>query len=399
MGQTGLGSYFETYLNGSLLFSDKRVLQSQYVPDTVLHRDVEINKLASVLAPSLRAERPSNLFLYGKTGSGKTVSVKYMLNELTKMAYKRNTPLRIIYVNCKLKRVADTEYRLIAQLAREFGKAVPATGLPTEEVYRIFFSAVDSSSQLLILVLDEIDQLVKKTGDEILYNLTRINEELRQSQISIIGISNDLTFVDELDPRVKSSLSEEEFTFAPYNAFQIQDILQERARTAFADGVVGDGVLAKCAAYAAREHGDVRRALELLRVDGEIAERNRFKKLELEHIDEAENKIERDRITEMVLTQPKQFQATLYAIYSSELKKMYTGDVYDIYRSLCARIGLKPLTQRRLSDIVSELDMLGLINAKVVSKGRHGRTRVVSLPAGRAMTAKVRKLLLTALEV
>ena len=224
--------------------------------------------------------------------------------------------MQVFYLNCKLKRVADTEYRLIAQLAREFGEEVPATGLPTDEIYKIFVKALDKKKQILILILDEIDQLVSKTGDEILYNLTRLNTELKNAEVSIIGISNDLVFTDNLDPRVKSSLSEEELVFPPYNAIQLQKILKQRSDMAFKEGTVKEGVIEKCAAYAAREHGDARRALELLRVAGELAERKGATEIDVSFIDEAEEKIERDRIFDIVTSQPKQFKLTLYSILS-----------------------------------------------------------------------------------
>jgi len=238
---------------------------------------------------------------------------------------------------------------------------------------------------LLVLIVDEVDQLIKKAGDGIIYNLTRLNTELKNPQISLIGISNDLVFIDNIDPRVKSSLSEEEIVFPPYNAIQLQDILRKRSKIAFREEVLTDGVIEKCAAYAAREHGDARRALELLRVAGEVAERDEKKSVAIEHIDKAEEKIERDRVHDIVRSQPKQHQLTLYSIILLSDKQtgvFYTGEVYDIYKEICQQVGVRPLTQRRLSDIIAELDMLGIINAHVISKGRFGRTREIttSLP-------------------
>jgi len=402
MVQKGLTGFFEKFLTKESLFINKNMLQSTYSPDLILHRNNQIQQIANILSPSLRLEKPSNLFVYGKTGVGKTLSIKYTAAQMLNVANKKNIPLKIFYINCKLRKVADTEYRLIAQLVRELGKDIPPTGLPTEEVYNIFFNIIDKEKQLFILILDEIDQLVKKAGDELLYNLTRINTELKNSQISIIGISNDLVFVDNLDPRIKSSLSEEEILFPPYNALQIQDILNQRAKEAFKKDVVEQGVIEKCSAYAAREHGDARRALELLRVAGEIAERNGYLKVKIKHIDEAENKIERDRIVDIITTQPKQFQAVLYAIFSLYTKKnnlIFTGKAYEVYKGICFRSGLRPLTQRRISDIIAELDMLGIINAKVISKGRYGRTREISLAIATSSKLKVKKILEEGLEL
>ncbi|MBR9690361.1 ORC1-type DNA replication protein [Candidatus Woesearchaeota archaeon] len=395
-GQKNISSFFETYIDKDSLFKDKKTLQSSHNPQPILHRDNQIKEIAHILAPTLRNEKPSNLFIYGKTGTGKTLCVKYVSNQMKKVAEERNISLKILYINCKLKRVADTEYRLIAQLAREFGKEIPPTGLPTDEVYNIFLKSLDKTENNIVLILDEIDQLVAKAGDGILYNITRINSELTTSQISIVGISNDLIFTNNIDPRVKSSLSEEEIVFPPYNALQLQTILKERSKKAFKQNVITQGVIEKCAAFAAREHGDARRALELFRVAGEIAERKNSKKVMIENIDEAEDKIERDRFIDLISTQPKQFQATLYSIFQvlkNQKKSIFTGEVYELYKKICNMSRLRPLTQRRVSDIIGEMDMLGIINAKVVSNGRFGRTREISLPLSPSIKTKIKRIL------
>lgn len=390
-----LESFFEVFLKKYSVFFNKNVLQSAYIPEIVLHREEQTKQTANILAPALKGEKPSNLFIYGKTGTGKTLTVKHTTQKLTEIAEREQLPLRVLYINCKLKRSTDTEYRLIAQLARELGKAIPPTGLPTEEVYKAFFKVLNKQKQNYIIILDEIDQLVNKTGDSALYNLTRINEDT-ESQISIIGISNNIMFVDSLDPRVRSSLSEEEIVFPPYNALQIQSILKQRAELAFNKDVLEQGVIEKCAAYAARDHGDARRALELLRVAGEVADRKNAKKIAIEHIDEAEEKIDRDRIMDIITTQPKQYHLVLYSILCLQQERkssIFTGEVYEIYKSLCKRTNTSILTQRRISDIISEFDMLGVINAKVISKGRYGRTRDISVEIPEITLPKIKNIL------
>jgi cell division control protein 6 len=304
--------------------------------------------------------------------TGKTLIIQHVGNKmLEKIKELGEDNLKFLYVNCKLRKVADTEYRIVAELISELGGNVPATGLPTDEVYSRFVEIVDKEKQIILIVLDEIDQAVKKIGDSFLYTLTRLNTELKNAQIVLIGISNSLTFMDNLDPRVRSSLGEEEIVFPPYNALQLQDILKERASQAFNEGVLEEGVIAKCAAFAAREHGDARRALDLLRVAGELAERNGDKKIKLKHIDEANEKIERDKMLDIIASEPKQFQLVLYSIMSLEKEEVIsTGDVYNSYHELCGKTKNEVLTQRRVSDILAEFDMLGIINARVISKGR-----------------------------
>jgi len=403
MAQKGLVGFFEKDLDVNLIFKNKKALQASFVPDQVLHRDKEINNIASILAPALRNEKPSNFFLYGKTGTGKTLSIKHVAKSMNLIAEERNISFKIVYLNCKMKRIADTEYRLIAQLINLLGHKVPPTGLPTDEVYNIFFNLLEKEKYgCMIIVIDEIDHLIKRAGDEVIYNLTRINSEVLATQISLVGISNNLVFTDTLDPRVRSSLSEEELVFAPYNAIQIQDILRKRAGLAFKDGILLNGVIEKCAAFAAREHGDARRALELLRVAGELAERKGLSKVRIDHLDEAENKIEKERVLEIVKTQPKQSQVALFSIIcllENKQNTVYTGDVYELYKNLCNKTDLRPLTQRRISDIIGELDMLGIINATIISKGRYGRTREIKSTMGHTIKQKIKTILMNELNL
>jgi cell division control protein 6 len=392
-----LDKIFENFDKNNV-FKDKSLLQINHKPEEIPHRADQIKQIASILAPVLRGERASNLFLYGKTGTGKTLSVQYVRDEILKRLKKDvDFEVRMEYLNCKLKKVSDTEYRILAELIKQFGEEIPATGLPTQSVYSKFIEIIDAKKQLIVLILDEIDQTVKKISSDFLYNLTRLNSELSKAQICIIGISNNLTFLDELDPRVRSSLSEEEVVFPPYNALQLQDILNKRCDGAFKERVMTDGIVAKCAAFAAREHGDARRALDLLRIAGELAERDNSNKVLLKHLDEANEKIERDKILDVISTEPKQFQLVLYSIIQLAEKNkeepIFTGDVYNLYQELCSKNNLEILTQRRVSDIIQEFDMLGIINVRVISKGRGGRMREIKLAISKNIVLKAKKII------
>ncbi len=392
-----LDKIFENF-DDNRIFKDKSILQTNYRPEEIPHRGDQINQVASILAPALRGEKTSNLFLYGKTGTGKTLSILYVRDELIKRA-KKDTDfnLRIEYLNCKMKKVSDTEYRILAELIKKLGGEVPSTGLPTETVYNKFIDIIDKEKQFIILILDEIDQAVKKISGDFLYNLTRLNSELSKTQICLVGISNDLTFLEGLDPRVRSSLSEEEIVFPPYNAIQLQEIMNQRAEGAFKEKVIQEGVVAKCAAFAAREHGDARRALDLLRIAGEIAERDNSKKILMKHLDEANTKLERDKILDVIKTEPKQFQYVLHSIITLAEKSnsgpIFTGDVYNFYEEVCLKNKAEVLTQRRVSDIIQEFDMLGIINVRVVSKGRGGRMREIKLAIARPIVEKAKEII------
>lgn len=377
-----LDAIFDNFLKSQTIFKNGDVLRPTFVPDELPHRQEQIARLGAILSSSLRGSTPSNVFIYGKTGTGKTAVAKYVLKYLsarTKVSGSDVPTLRTAYINC---RVVDTNYRVLSNLCKDAGLDVPFTGLPTDEVYRRFVDEITDKNELVIIVLDEVDMVVKKDGDDVLYDLTRINTSLKRGRVSLVGISNDLKFKDYLDPRVISSLSEEEVVFPPYTAPELQDILRQRAAMGFRDGILDEGVINLCAALAAREHGDARRALDLLRVAGELCERAGERKVTEKHVRAAQGCIEYDTVTETLRTLPIQSKLVLYTIYLLEKsgeKEVITGSVFDVYSEFCGKLGLDMLTQRRVGDLVNELDMLGIINAKVESKGRYGRTKKIKL--------------------
>ena len=376
---------FGQLLKSEGIFVNREVMRPSYMPEILPHREKEINDLASVLVPALKAETPSNVFIYGKTGTGKTAVAKFVGKELILKGKEIGKSVNFIYINCE---VVDTQYRVLQNIANHFidewNDHIPFTGWPTDEVYSKVKTMMDKEKCVTVIVLDEIDKL---KGDEALYSLSRINSDLANARVSVIGISNDLKFTEFLDPRVKSSLGEENMVFYPYDADQLQDILRNRVEMAIKPGTIEQDVIPLCAALSAQEHGDARRALDLLRVSAELADRTNAAKITRTFVKKAQNKIEIDRIIEVVRTLPNQSKLILYAIIlldKENLKEgitqvMKTGDVYDVYKELCKKTRANCLTQRRTADLISELDMLGIITARVISKGRHGRTREIRM--------------------
>jgi cell division control protein 6 len=261
--------------------------------------------------------------------------------------------------------------------------------LSVEEGFDRFRASLDASRILFIVVLDEIDALIKEKGDAFMYELTRINETLVKSKVSIIGISNDLRLKEFLDPRVFSSLSEEELVFRPYDASELRNILLERSKLSFQDNVLSDSALSICSALAAAEHGDARRALDLLRVAGEVAERQEAKSITEVHVQQAEKHIEHDRVVDAINNLTMHSKLVLLSVYHLNKSSASTGEIYDVYNELCGEFGAGVLTQRRLGSLITELDAMGLVNAKVVSKGRYGRTKKIRLEISRTLIRDV----------
>jgi cell division control protein 6 len=381
-----LDDVFENFVNGVKLFKDREVLRHDYLPEKLPHREDQIRLLGATVAPVLRDSRCSNIFIYGKTGTGKTAVTKYVLSHLESKAKEYGAQVKFCYINC---RMTGTEYRVFAALSQSVGLTIPFTGLSVGEVFDRFRAGLEQSKIIFIIVLDEVDALIKEHGDAFMYELTRINETLTKSKVALIGISNDLRLKEFLDPRVFSSLSEEELVFRPYDAGELRNILLDRSKLSFQDGVLSDSALSICSALAAAEHGDARRALDLLRVAGEVAERLSAKTITEEHVRQAEKHIEHNRVIEALNNLTLHSKLVLLSVYHLNRSSATTGEIYDIYNELCSEMGAGLLTQRRLGTLVNELDSMGLVNAKVVSMGRYGRTKKIRLEISRSLIRDV----------
>lgn len=365
-------------INGHSLLKDRKYLQTKFEPETILHRDVELAKITQSLLPILKKSRPSNLLVYGKPGTGKTLVVNKVLSKIQKRVQNSEFPIKFIIANAKDE---TTIYGLLINLGSELGIELPPTGLSISTVFKKILDFIKQNSTNVVFVIDEIDylaELVSKTGVDIMYNLTRANEKLNpEGSLTLIGISNLLTFKDRLDPRVISSLSEEEVVFTNYTVNQLKDILSERIKEAFVDDAINTAALNLCAAMAGQEHGDARRAIDLLRVAGELAEREQASQVLEDHIRRAAQKMEEDKEVTALDAYPLHEKLLIVAVMRTNGAS--TGEVYHTYKELCKTIRQKEVTQRRATQILSDIELSGLISGKIVHQGIHGRTKKYNL--------------------
>ncbi|MGB0612323.1 MAG: ORC1-type DNA replication protein [Poseidonia sp.] len=374
---------FDKFISQKTLFKNKENLRHNYRPNQLPHRNEEIDTISYNLWEALKGHIPSNMTLYGVTGAGKTAVTAYVCHHLKAKGESMGSQVESIMVNC---RQIDTQYRVLSHIGNSLLESyeqdeIPFTGWPTDRVFNELIRRMDQRGGVFVIVLDEIDHLVRKVGDDLLYNLTSLNSSLKKARACVIGISNDLKFTDFLDPRVRSRLGQLDVLFKPYDAEQLQDILRQRAVQGLNEGVIGPGVIELCAALAAQEHGDARCALDLLRISAEKAEKEGENTVNQNHVRVAQSQIEADQMTPVISSLPSQQKLVLAAVLLNEqngLRNVQTGQVYDIYRQACKHIRQNPLTQRRISGLISNLDMLGLVTARTVSKGRYGRSKEIN---------------------
>ncbi|MGZ7048541.1 MAG: orc1/cdc6 family replication initiation protein [Methanobacterium sp.] len=365
---------FEELGEKNTVFKNKRFLDHRFLPDKLPHREEQIKSVAKYWIEALNNVTPPDVTIYGKTGTGKTAVTKFAKKQLLQVAKDRNVNVRVEYVRCT---DYTTEYQVIARLCQQLGQNVPYRGWTKAEVVHsfrnLFKKDVFGKNLILIVLLDEIDILLKNDGDGILYTLTRTEN------VAIASISNYVEFKKFIKPRVKSSLRDREIVFPPYNAQQLVDILEERSNLSFRDQVLNDNVIPLCAALAAKEEGDARYALDLLRTSGELADEKGSEIVHEEYVREAKDQIEHNKVTDIIMTLPSQQQKVLESLlYLTKRKEEITsGRLYEVYKEVSKG---DSVSYRRIFDFINELEMLGLISTKTISRGRgKGRTNIIDL--------------------
>ena len=356
------------------IFLNKQPLDHRFLPENLPHRRAQITEIAKHWVEALNGNAPSNITIYGKTGTGKTAAAKFAKKQLIEAAKDEPVSLRVEYVRCT---DFNTEYQVLTHLCQKLGRDVPNRGWTKGEIVKTFRDILKRNAfgrnLILIVILDEVDILLEKDGDGLLYTLTRTDN------IAILSISNYLNFKQFIKPRVASSLMDKEIVFPPYDAEQLADILNERSKLAFVEGALEDDVIPLCSAMAAKEEGDARYALDLLENSGDIAVDKGSDKVLGDYVREAKDVIEYNKVKDVIVTLPTQQQRVLAAILklTQEGDEITSGRLFESYKEISKG---DTVTYRRIFDFINELEMLGIISTNTVSKGRaKGRTNIITL--------------------
>ena len=358
------------------------LLEVGHVPDQnrIIGRDAEIEAVASKVEPVIRNDPPSSFIIYGKTGTGKSLVSQSVAGRAQRAAAQNGVNVGIVYVDCSQH---STETQATSAIGRglndadESGFSIPRVGLSRAHYYDYLWDTLDTLYDAAIIILDEIDQLVNNEDNEagVLMQLTRAKESGKiQTNVGVVAISNKINYRKSLNERVKSSLGDDELVFSPYDGNQLRAIMEART-DAFREGALDSAVIPKTAALAAREHGDARRAIRILRNAGDIASKEGAERVLEDHVDRAQKRAEADRLRELLAGLPPHSKYILLALANLDTQdgtreEFRTTAVYEAYESVCETEGSDPLGLDRVRDLLRELSFLEITESDKTGGGR-----------------------------
>ncbi|MFC5973412.1 orc1/cdc6 family replication initiation protein [Halomarina salina] len=360
------------------IFADKSVLQEEYQPEQILERDKEIDEYRHALRDVLFGNDPENVMIYGKAGLGKTAVTMYMMDALNEEVETREQAddLFIHTVNCNGKSLFMVARTLVNEILPEEASSFPRRGLGTGDAFETLYQQLERLGGTHLFVFDEIDHI--DDANTLLYELPRArsNDYLDDARVGIIGISNNYTFRKSLSPKVKDTLMEAEIAFTPYNATELQTILNDRAENAFVEGGYDSSAIRAAAAIAAQDVGNARQAIDLLRVGAEVAEKNGDSQVTDTHITRARTLVQRGRLQNRISDQTKHAQFVLEAVARLEQDgktPARSKQVMATYETVAHSWDRDPLTTlKSIQGHLSELHMLGFFTQHERNEGRSG---------------------------
>jgi cell division control protein 6 len=366
------------------LIRDRSLLDPTHVveEDRIVGRDEQLQEVTKMLRVALGDNKPPNLFLYGPSGTGKSLITKAVCHNIRRICDTRDIRFGTIEVNCQdLDTLGVAVYELTKRAAEEadVNVEVPKHGVATKEKWDELYRIVNGNFDSAVFVLDELDMLVGRRDKKeaafsrLLYQLSRAgaNDDLT-AHISVVAISNDTKMMESVGSRALSSFTPEDVHFNDYDANQLQAILRRR-QDAFYNGVLDGDVIPLASAFAAQTHGDARKAIDLMRVAGELAERESDDRICETHVREAQDKVEKNRVLEVVRGISTQKKLCLFATAAVAARtdnttaRSTTG--YRVYQFLTDSIDADQYHQETYVNKMKELTTYSLVEFERRSRG------------------------------
>jgi len=364
---------------GPGVFKDQSKLSFDFVPETLLHRDRQMERLQTLFRPLRDAAIASTAFLRGSVGTGKTHLSRRFVAEFAKSAAEAGRAVEHVVVNCR-QRMGDDA--VLLAILRKFDERFPDRGFSMTEKLNTLRGQLEKRKAHLIVILDEIDALLKKSGAQLVYTFTRWSEEGGRSTVSLILISQKAEALDKLDEASRSTFRRgNDVEFAKYTRDELRDIARYRADLAFHPGTVSDDVV-DLIADAAAEDGNARRIVEILLLAGLAAEDEDLGEVGAEHVRTATGHVHPSFAEERLANLDIARKLVLLAIARKAQRKaaLTTGEAEDAYGVVCEEYGEKKRGHTQFWKYLNDLDALGLVDAKLSGEGVVGKTTIIKVP-------------------
>lgn len=374
-------SKYAAYPRGKSVFKNYKALDFDFVPKELPHRDLQLKRLFTIFGPIVDSNISQNAFITGPTGTGKTVLSKKFCMDFQDLARKGGKNVQFVLVNCRQR---NSENSVMLRILTHFQPYFPDRGFSITEMMESLRKELEKEKAHLIVVLDEVDVLLKKAkSSDIIYHFSRFNEEGIEAKklLSLILVSQK-NVMDMLDSPSLSTFKRGNIVkLGKYSRDELMAIVEQRIELAFHPDAVDLGVN-ELISDIASEWGDARYAIELLEKSGMLADENKEQLVSPENVRAAKAETY-STITESKLADlDKNRKLILIAISRSLKKKVYatTGDAEKMYALVCEEFDEKKLGHTQFWKYLKELDDIGIIQAKKSSKGLVGTTTLISLP-------------------
>lgn len=369
----------------SSIFANKDLVRSETIidADRIVGRDKQLDRVAKNLRPALREKGLTNMLLSGPSGTGKSLMINAVCNQVADLCESKGIRFGNLRLNCESPKSLDRAvYRLVKNSADNAGTdiGVPEKGVSTDRKFDRLFEIVDTHYDVVVFVLDEIDQLQglydDKAHSSLLYQLSRVKKiHDIDTSVSVVGVTNDTNFVGEMGTRANSSFNPDDIFFDDYDADQLRAILRKR-EDAFREGVLDPEVIPLIAAFSSQTHGDARKAIDLFRWAGEIAERNNDSVVTEPHARKAQEAYDQNRTLRHISGLAPQKKIALYATatvecYSpSSTELIPAGAGWEVYKHITQTINVETYSRETYVNYVSEQETYGILEAERRGRGR-----------------------------